>query len=112
MTVPSSDRDSLGFTSSASQSESDRLRTTPVRKFDPAGRVWALLRAGKAGRGRPAAEPARLAGVAASPLMEVTGTGISLMVTPHPGDAKLVTTALSGQAGLKGMSWPRRRLFT
>ena len=80
------------FLASGSDSESDLLRTMP--ELEPAGAVRALLRLGKAGRTRPAAEPVRSAGGLASPSLEVTGTDISDIETLTAELPVLLTSAL------------------
>ena len=78
--------------SDPSDSESDRFLTLP--ELEPAGVLWALLRAGKAGRTRPAAEPERPGGVPDTPCLEVTGTDISEMETLTGELPLLLTSAL------------------
>ena len=87
--------------SEPSDSESDdRFRTLP--ELEPAGVLWALLRAGKAGNTRPAAEPDRPEGVAATPCLEVTGTDISVMETLTAELPLLLTSALVSVPLLEG----------
>ena len=73
-----------------------------------------MLRAGKAGRTIPAAEPGRAGGVAETPCLEVTGTDISVMETLTAALPVLLTTAVVSVPLLsgRGMSWFFSRLFT
>ena len=98
--------------SDPSDSESDRFRTLP--ELEPAGVLWALFRAGKAGRTMPAAEPERAEGVADTPSLEVTGTDNSEMETLTAALPELITSALVSVPLFlgRGISWFFRRLFT
>ena len=86
--------------SEPSDSESDRFLTLP--ELEPAGVLWALLRAGKAGNTSPAAEPERPDGVSATPCLEVTGTDISVMETLTAELPLLLTSALVSVPLLEG----------
>ena len=100
---------SLVRLSDPSDSESERFLTL----LDPAGVLWALLRAGKAGRTSPAAEPGRPDGVADTPCLEVTGTDISEMETLTAELPLLLTSALvSVPESGRGISCFFRRVFT
>ena len=100
---------SLFRLSDPSDSESERFLTL----LEPAGVLWALLRAGKAGRTRPAVEPERPDGVAETPCLEVTGTASSEIETLTAELPVLLTSALVSVPELgRGISCFFRRVFT